>query len=121
MKRTKIAFLFVIGFGRCAIADDVERTAVLDQLQAQFSACAAFYTIELDCLAGGESRRRLAAVSRRADALAAVISMSNADAALRLELNLAAGRSLMQDGCRSITTLEDRYASDCDPLSSGRE
>jgi hypothetical protein len=47
--------------------------------------------------------------------------MSKADAALRLELNLTASRSLMQDGCRSIRTLEDRYASDCDPLSSGRE
>jgi hypothetical protein len=47
--------------------------------------------------------------------------MSNADAALRLELNLTACRALMRDGCLAIRTLEDRYASDCDPLSSGRE
>jgi len=111
----------IIGFGRSAVADDVARIAVLDQLQAQFSVCTAFYMIELRCNKGGESRRRLAVVSRRAEALAAAISMSKEAAALRLELSVTASGALIQDDCRSVATLENRYAVECDPLSSGRE
>jgi hypothetical protein len=121
MIRIAIALLIAAGFGPRAVADDAARIAILDQLQAQFSVCVAFYAIELSCVDGGEARRRLAAVSRRAEALAEAISMSKKDAALRLELNLAAGRSLMQDDCRGVSTLRDRYDVDCNPLSSDRE
>jgi hypothetical protein len=94
MKRIVIALLMIIGFGPFAVADDVERIAVLDQLQAQFSVCAAFYMIELRCNEGRESRRRLAVVSRRTEALATAVSMSKEAAALRLELNVAASGAL---------------------------
>lgn len=47
--------------------------------------------------------------------------MSVADVTLRLELNLAADRSLIGEGCSNIATLEDRFAIECDPLSSGPE
>jgi hypothetical protein len=49
MKRIVIALSMIIGFGRFAVADEIARIAVLDQLQAQFSVCTAFYMIELRC------------------------------------------------------------------------
>ena len=47
--------------------------------------------------------------------------MNAADEALRLELNETAERNLMQGECGHVSTLDDRYRVECDPLSSGRE
>jgi len=116
--RSAIALGMAVGFSRCGVADEVSRAAVLDQLQAKVSACVAFYTIELSCGGSLESRLRLTAATKRSEALAGAISLAPADAGLRLELNLAADRSLIGDGCNSVALLEDRFASECDPLSS---
>ena len=115
---TAMALLLAAGCGRPALADDAARAAILDRLQAQFSICVAFYMIERSCVEDSNSRSRLAAVSRRPDALAGAISMSAADAALRLDLNLSAERGLIQDHCGGVATLAHRYAVECDPLSS---
>ena len=121
MKRAAFTLCLAAALGESAVADEISRRAILDQMQAQVSDCVAFYTLQQGCVAGGEAGRRLAAAARRADALAAAAAMDAADAALRLQLNLAAARSLMAEGCGGLATLESRYAAECDPLSGGRE
>ena len=111
------ALSFTACLSHGAWADDATRLAILDGLQAKFSACAAFYTVQGDCGRTRETARRLALVRKRADALAGSISMDPADAAMRLDLNLTAFRSLIGDSCAGLATLEARYAADCDPLS----
>jgi hypothetical protein len=115
------ALLFATCFAHAAVADDAARMAVLDNLQASFSVCAAFYTIETSCAPAAESRLRLTIVSKRSEALASAIPLSAADVALRLELNLAGQRSLMGNGCDGVATLQNRYRVECDPFSSGSE
>jgi hypothetical protein len=107
-------------FSRAAAADRA-RDSVLDGLQAQFSACAAFYTLELICAKKPEFQSRLALVSKRSDALARAISLAAADAAMRLELNITAGWSFMQSSCSGMPTMESRYSDQCEPLSSASE
>jgi hypothetical protein len=117
-KQTTIALLFVAGLSHNAFAGDTDHDVVLDQLQAEFSVCTAFYTLEESCGADGETRRRLSTVRRRAEALARAISMSADEVALRLEIALMANRSFAA-GCNGLERLETRYAVQCDPLSSG--
>jgi len=121
MKRAALALSLAGGLCESAAADEASRGMILDQLQAQFSTCVAYYTLQQGCVGAGESGRRLAAVARRADALAGAIAMSPADAALRLQLNIAAAQSLMPGGCGGLAVLQSRFAYECDPLSGGRE
>jgi hypothetical protein len=121
MKRAALALWLAGGLCESAAADEASRMMILDQLQAQFSQCVAYYTLQQGCVGGGEPGRRLAAVTKRADALAGAIAMSPADAALRLQLNIAAAESLMPEGCGGLAVLESRFAYECDPPSGGRE
>jgi hypothetical protein len=114
MKRTAIALFIVVGFGIDAMANDADRAALLDQMQAQYSVCVAFYTFKLSCDEKGETGRRLNAVKRRSEALASAISMPAEEIALRLELALSANHSLV-GGCEGLSTLESRYGAECDP------
>lgn len=118
MKRLAIVLSIIFGTGRCAFADDAAQLAILDDMQAEVSACVAFYTIDLSCGERRETRSRLAVASKRAYALASAIVMAPADTAMRLDLNLTAFRVLIGNSCSNIATLENRYVVECDPLSS---
>ena len=120
MRRTTISVLFMVGLARGAAADQSD-VAALDGLQAQLSACVAFYTLELRCGRKPEFQGRLGMASKRSDALARAISLAPGDAAMRLELNIAADESLMQNSCDGLPTLESRYGDSCEPLSSAAE
>ena len=120
MKRTAIAWAVLSCFGGEALADDVDRAALLDQIQAQYSLCVAYYTYQKGCGASGETGRRLNAVKRRSEALAGAIAMSEDEVALRMQLALTANGSLA-GGCDGLSTLQNRYAVECDSLSHGRE
>jgi hypothetical protein len=120
MKHALVVLSFVVGLGPRAVAGEADRDAILDQLQAKFSACTAFYMFEQTCGARGETGRRLNAARRSAEALSGAIAMSSEQAALRLEIALAADR-ILAGGCDGLETLESRYAVQCEPLSSGPE
>jgi hypothetical protein len=120
MRRTAISFLFLFAFGRGAGADEAD-IAVLDALQAQVSACVAFYAIELRCAEKQEFESRLRLAWKRSQALARAISMIPTDATTRLDLNVAADWSLMQESCEGIARIESRYRDPCEPLSSAAE
>ena len=120
MGRTAIALWSVVGLGSEGFAANADRETLLDQIQAKFSVCAAFYTFEQSCGAKGETGLRLKAVRRSAEALADAIAMSPDKVALRLEIALAANQALT-GGCDGLATLESRYAVQCEPLSSVAE
>jgi hypothetical protein len=115
-----VAFIASIVVGP-AFAGEAAHIAALDQLQAKFSACVAFYTLTLSCAENGDARRRLTSATKRSEALAAAIPMNGDDVALRLQLHLTAQQTLMGGDCRDAATLEDRYAPVCDPLSTAPE
>ncbi len=120
MRGTAIALWSVVSLGSEGFAANADRETVLDQLQAKFSVCVAFYTFEQSCGAEGETGLRLKAARRSAEALAGAIAMSPDKVSLRLQIALTADQALT-GGCDGLKTLESRYAVQCEPLSSVAE
>jgi hypothetical protein len=120
MRRLSVA-LVLAATCQTALAEEATQRAMLDQLHAEYCVCVAFYSIRARCSADAEAGRRLGVITRRADALAGALAMTRQDAALRLDLNLAALAAFAGEDCRGLDTLDSRFSPQCDPLSAGRE
>ena len=115
MKRVLTGLSIVLGLVHSALAQEAERGATMDNVQAQLSVCIAYYSLEMECTEGGSAARFLHLLVKRSDAAAKALAMSRADVAMRLKFNLAMQRSLIEDSCANIARLRSRHEEDCEP------
>jgi hypothetical protein len=119
MKWTLIGVSIALGLAHSALAQDAERIARMDNVQAQLSVCVAYYSLELKCQ-DGATDRPLRLLIERSDAAAKAAMMSSADVAMRLEFNLTMQRSLIEDSCGKFARLSARHWDECEPwLATG--
>jgi hypothetical protein len=118
MKRFTLALCIGIGLIDGAAAQDAARRAPLDAMQAAFSVCVAYYSLELKCSDEASLSAKFARVAERSNEAARVLGMPVADVALRLELDVIIETSLTPQGCANVRTLRSRYDLECDPLAA---
>jgi hypothetical protein len=113
MKRTLIGLPIAMGLAHSALAQDAGRGMTMDDVQAQLSACVAYYSLEMECSEGGAAARFIRLLGRQSDAAAKASELSSADVAMRIELNLAMQRSLIEYSCANIARLRARREDEC--------
>jgi hypothetical protein len=119
MKQVLAGLSIALGLAHSALAQDVERIARMDNVQAQLSICVAYYSLALEC-EDGATDRPLRFLVRQSEAAAKAAAMSGADVALRLEFNLAMQRSLIENSCGKFARLRARREDECEPwLATG--
>jgi hypothetical protein len=100
-----------------AAAQDEARTkAMISARQAALSVCIAYYTILKECSTSDDAllAQRLLQLTANSQTAVETLGMSPADASLRLELNLAMQRGLIQGNCsRTGSILSSRFAKQC--------
>jgi hypothetical protein len=113
----------LVSFHAAQAQDEARRAAALNNLQADLSVCIAYYAILEQCSSGEDKSRRLAQaaiddLTRKSEAAADALRISSADVAMRLELNLAGERHLIDGSCSRKAILVSRYADQCGALVS---
>ncbi len=96
--------------------DAASAKSIMDNRQAALSVCIAYYTILQECASGEEALRARTVASdltKRSQAAADAAGMSAADTAMRLELNLAMERGLIEGDCSRRRVLSSRFADQC--------
>jgi hypothetical protein len=121
MKRFTVALVAGFSLAHSASADEAaRRQATLDNLQADLSVCIAYYLLVRDCSGGEATNLKLAIdnLNRESAKAERALDMQTADAVMRLELNLASQRGLIEGSCSRIGTLQSRYADQCNALET---
>jgi hypothetical protein len=104
-------------FANPASAQDAATKQRMDAAQADLSVCIAYYMIIKECSAIAPAEATIEALATKSSALERTLGMPAEDAAIRLELNLAIQRGLIQNACSNLHTLRSRYSDQCASLA----